>query len=79
MRLTPALVQAFIKALTDRLAQEPYPDFASYVIPHDQGRIDDGGGYGDPMMSQRPAFLQQVYDEMEAEGLVPHASGEERT
>jgi hypothetical protein len=71
-------VQAFIRELTDRLTKDGHPDFASVVIPYDQGRIEDGGQYGDPLRRARPDFVQQVYDEMAAEGLVPSETVEDR-
>ena len=71
MRLSTPSVAARIKALITRIEAESDPAAPSLVVPADDTAIDDGGRYGDPLRVERPAFLQQLYDEMAAEELYP--------
>lgn len=61
MRMTPALVQAFIKRLAEKIETESGTVApSSMVLPPDDQPVDDGGEYGDPLEDRRPDFVKNA-------------------
>lgn len=64
MRTQRQLVKALIEYLTEKLTREGDPAYAAFMVQNDQGTIDDGGQYGDPLTVNRPDCLQAAYDDL---------------
>jgi hypothetical protein len=57
------LHQEWVERVRSRIARE-CDEVPSFIIDYAHDPIDDGGGYGDPLVVERPEFVQAVYDEM---------------
>ncbi len=61
MRMTPALVRAFISRLTAEIERDSGSLAPSRINPPlDDQPIDDGGEYGDPFEDRTPDFVQDA-------------------
>lgn len=55
----PTLIERIIKRLTQRIEADNEPKHPGIIMSYERGGVDDGAGYGDPMVDDRPDFIKE--------------------
>lgn len=53
----PTPFQRLVAAIAARIERENEPQHPGVIVDYSGRGIDDGGGYGDPMIDTRPSFI----------------------
>lgn len=55
----PTVIERIIKRLTARIEADNEPKHPGVIMSYERGVIDDGAGYGDPMIDTRPEWIRR--------------------
>lgn len=59
MQAKQSIVQAIIKRLTKHIEADGETKHPGVIMSYDARGVDDLGGYGDPMIDDRPDFIKR--------------------